>query len=140
MLSLTTSQHQDYLNKMIVQRKNQTFEAILRIILTQYNVPYKFWAKAANTTKYIVNKCLICPFRKKILYELLKGKRPNISDFQTFGCRFFVHNNSKNNLCKFDTRSCEGIFHGCSSHSKAHRTYSKLTKIVEEIINVIFYL
>ena len=47
-------------------------------------------------------------------YELFKGNQPNNSYFQPVGCKYFVHNNGKNNLGKFDARSEEGIFVGYS--------------------------
>jgi len=49
-----------------------------------------------------------------------------------------MHNNGKNNLGKFNTRSDEGVFVGYFSHSKAYRIYKKRTKTIEESIHVIF--
>lgn len=56
--------------------------------------------------------------------------------FQT--CKYFVLNNSKDDLGKFDLRSDEGIFIGYSSTSKAYRIYNKRTYCVEKSFNVIF--
>ena len=75
---------------------------------------------------------------KKTSYELIKGRKPNISHLRTFGCTCFVHNNGKDNLGKFDPRSDEGIFLGYSSQSKAYRVYNKSTKKIEESIHVVF--
>ena len=38
---------------------------------------------------------------------------------------------------KFDSRSDEGIFLGCSSISKAYRVYSKRTMKVMETVNIV---
>nr|XP_033516177.1 uncharacterized protein LOC117280567 [Nicotiana tomentosiformis] len=35
------------------------------------------------------------PLVKKTPYELLKGRKPNISHLMAFGCKCFVHNNGK---------------------------------------------
>lgn len=71
-------------------------------------------------------------------YELLRGKRPNVSYFHPFGCKCNVHNNGKDNLSKFDPRSEEGIFLGYSLSSRANRVYNKRTLVVEESIHVVF--
>ena len=49
-----------------------------------------------------------------------------------------MHNNGKETLGKFDTKSNEGIFFGCSSISKAYRVFNKGLEKVEESIHVIF--
>ena len=91
-----------------------------------------------NTVNCVLNRYLIHPILKRTPYELFKGNKPNISSFQPFGCKCFVHNNDKNNLGKFDARSDEGIFVGYLMHSKAYRIYNKSTKMIEESIRVIF--
>ena len=74
----------------------------------------------------------------KTPYELLKGRKPNISYFRAFGCKCFVHNNGKRNLGKFDERSDEAVFLGYASNSKAYRVYNKRTMCVEESVHIIF--
>ncbi|RDY11400.1 hypothetical protein CR513_03959, partial [Mucuna pruriens] len=46
----------------------------------------------------------IRPILKKTLYELWKGRQPNISYFHLFGCECFILN-TKDNLGKFDPKS-----------------------------------
>jgi len=91
-----------------------------------------------NKACYILNRILIHPILKKTLYELLNEKKPNINYFHVFGCKYFVLNNSKDNLGKFDAKSDEAIFLGYSLHSKAYRVFNKRTLTVEESIHVIF--
>ncbi|XP_070049619.1 uncharacterized protein [Nicotiana tomentosiformis] len=57
----------------------------------------------------------------KTPYELLRGRKPNITHLRAFGCKCFVHNNGKGSLGKFDDISDEGIFFGYSPHSKAYK-------------------
>ena len=52
--------------------------------------------------------------------------------------KFFIHNNSKDNLKKFDPKSDEEIFLGYSISSKAYRVFNKRTLVVEESIHVVF--
>jgi len=53
---------------------------------------------------------LIRPILKKILYELFKGRKLNISHLKVFGCKCFILNNGKDNLGKFDSKVDPGIF------------------------------
>ena len=78
------------------------------------------------------------PLIEKTPYELLKGRKPNISHLRAFGCKYYVHNNGKDSLGKFDPTSDEGIFLGYSSHSKAYKVYDKRTLCVEESVHVAF--
>lgn len=63
----------------------------------------------------------------KKTYELLKGRKPNLSYVRAFGCACYIHNNDKDNLGKFDDTSNEGIFLGYSSQSKVYKVLKKIT-------------
>jgi len=62
-----------------------------------------------------------------------------ISRFKIFGCKYFMLNNRKENLDKFDVKADEGIFLGYSSHSHAYRVYDKRIMSIEEYIHIMFY-
>ena len=107
-----------------------------RTLLNDTNLPKYFWAEAVNTAFYIMNRALIRPILKKTPYELYKGRKPNISHIHISGCKWFVLNNEKDNLDKFDAKSDEGIFLGYSLNNKDFRIYNKITMIIEESIHV----
>ncbi|KAI4332173.1 hypothetical protein L6164_017103 [Bauhinia variegata] len=109
-----------------------------RTMFCENNVAKHFWAEAVNIACYILNKCLIWPILKKTPYELWKGRKPNVSYFRAFGCIYYIHNNGKNVLGKFDAKSDEGICLGYSLTSKAYRVYNKRTRLVEESMHVVF--
>ena len=73
-----------------------------------------------NTACYILNRAMLHPILSKTPYELFKGRTPSISHLRVFGCQYFVLNNGKDNLGKFDPMSDEGIFlgyfHRCSAY------------------------
>ncbi|KAI5415607.1 hypothetical protein KIW84_040865 [Lathyrus oleraceus] len=83
-------------------------------------------------------RILIRHILNKTPYELLKGRKPNVSHLHVFGCKCFVLNNGKENLGKFDSKADEGIFLGYSQSSKAYRVYNKRLHIVEESMHVSF--
>ncbi|XP_074299912.1 uncharacterized protein LOC141631091 [Silene latifolia] len=104
-----------------VERMNRTLEDMTRSMLLCSELPRNFWAEAVNTACYIRNRVSIRFIHKKTPYELLYGRKPNISHFRCFGSKCYVHNNGKNNLGKFEPRSYEAVFIGYSNLSKAYK-------------------
>ena len=93
--------------------------------MMHYNqVPTRFWAEAINTACYIINIVYVKPGTKTTPYEIWRGKTPNWSHLQTFGCVYYILND-RENLGKFHSRSDEGIFLGYLTHSMAFRVYKK---------------
>jgi len=85
-----------------------------------------------------MNKVLIRPNLKKTPYKLFKGRMPNISHLNVFGCRCFIFNNGKENMGKFDEKVDNGIFIGYSSTSHAYRVYNMRLVTMEESVHVVF--
>ncbi|GAV85848.1 hypothetical protein CFOL_v3_29282 [Cephalotus follicularis] len=98
-----------------------TLQEMFRTMLCENSLPKYFWAETANSACYVLNRITIRLILKKTPYELWRGRKPNISYFHAFCCKCFVHNNVKDNLCKFDAKADEGIFIGYSNSSKAYR-------------------
>ena len=92
-----------------------------------------FWADAAYTASYVLNRTLIRPILKKTPYELYKGRKHNISHLRVFGCKCFVLNNGKDNLGKFDPKSDEGIHIGYAINGHAYRVYNKRLLAVKNL-------
>ena len=122
----------------VVERKNRTLEDMTRTMLFASGLPKNFWVETLNTSCYIINRCMIRPILNKTPYELFKGRKPNIMHLRVFGCKYYVHNNGKEPLGKFDSRSDEAIFLRYSSHSKACKVFNKRTLCVEESVHVLF--
>ena len=97
-----------------------------------------FWAEAINTTCYILNRALIRPIQKKTPYELQHDRKPNIEYFHIFGCKFYIHNNEKDNLEKFDAKADQGTLLGYSTSIRAYRIFNKSSLVVEESIHIVF--
>ena len=86
----------------------------------------------------MINIVLIRPILKKTPYELFNGRKPNIFNLRVFRCSYFVLNNGKENIGKFDEKADHGIFIGYSLNSHAYRIYNKRLMTVEESVHVVF--
>jgi hypothetical protein len=96
-----------------------------------------FWAEAINTTCHASNRVYLHHFLKKTPYELLIGRKPNISYFRVFGCKCYIFKKRKH-LGKFESCCDVAFLVGYSSNSKAYRVYNNATRMIEEKCDVEF--
>jgi hypothetical protein len=62
-----------------VERKNMTLLDMARTMLDEYKTSDRFWTEAINTACYAINRLYLHRILKKTSYELLTGKKPNVS-------------------------------------------------------------
>ena len=74
----------------VVERKNWTLITLARTMLDEYNTPQDLWAEAINTACYASNRLFLQKFLGKTPYELLNGKKPDVS-FRVFGCKCYIY-------------------------------------------------
>jgi hypothetical protein len=74
---------------------------------------------------------------KKTSYELLTGKKPNVSYFRVFGskCCILVKRGRKS---KFAPKAVEGFLLGYDSNTRAYRVFNKSTGLVEVSCDIVF--
>jgi transposase InsO family protein len=121
----------------VVERKNRTLITLARTMIDEYNTPERFWAEAINTTCYASNRLFPHRLLEKTPYELLNGKKPDVSFFRAFGCKCYIYKKC-HHLGKFQRRCDIGFLHGYSSKSKAYRVFNHATGVVEETYDVEF--
>jgi hypothetical protein len=120
-----------------VERKNRTLLDIARTMLDEYKTPDQFWAEAINTTCYSINRLYLHRILKKTSYELLTGKKPNVSYFRVFGSKCFILI-KRGRKSKFAPKAVEGFLLGYDSNIKAYRVSNKSTRLVEVSCDIVF--
>jgi transposase InsO family protein len=121
----------------VVERKNRTLITLARTMIDEYNTLKRFWAEVVNTACYASNILFSHWLLEKTPYELLNGKKPDVSFFRVFGCKFYIYK-KRHHLGKFQ-RCCDiGFLLGYSSKSKAYRVFNHATGVVEETFDVEF--
>ncbi|KAK2351820.1 hypothetical protein QL285_096837 [Trifolium repens] len=120
----------------VVERKNKTIQEAARVMLHAKKVPYYFWAEAMNTTCYVHNRVTLRASTSTTLYEIWKGRKPNVKYFHVFGRKCYILADREQRR-KLDPKSNEGIFLGHSTNSRAYRVFNNRTRTMMESINVV---
>jgi hypothetical protein len=121
----------------VVERKNRTLLDMARTMLDEYKTSDRFWAKAINTACYAINRLYLHRILKKTSYELLTGKKPNVSYFRVFGSKCFILV-KRGRKSKFAPKVVEGFLLGYDSNTMAYRVFNKSTGLVEVSCDIVF--
>jgi hypothetical protein len=121
----------------VVERKNRTLLDMARTMLDEYKTSDRFWAEAINTACYAINRLYLHRILKKTSYELLIGKKPNVSYFRVFGSKCFILI-KRGRKSKFAPKAVEGFLLGYDSNTRAYRVFNKSTGLVEVSYDIVF--
>jgi transposase InsO family protein len=121
----------------VVERKNRTLLDMARTMLDEYKTPDRFWAEAIKTAYYSINRLYLHRILKKTSYELLTGKKPNVSYFRVFGSKCFILI-KRGRKSKFAPKAVEGFLLGYDSNTRAYRVFNKSTGLVEVSCDIVF--
>jgi hypothetical protein len=121
----------------VVERKNRTLLDMVRTMLDEYKTPDRFWVEAINTACYSINRLYLHRILKKASYELLTGKKPNVSYFRVFGSKCFILI-KRGRSSKFAPKVVEGFLLGYDSNTRAYRVFNKSTGLVEVSCGIVF--
>nr|CAE03661.3 OSJNBa0042N22.2 [Oryza sativa Japonica Group]CAE76041.1 B1292H11.27 [Oryza sativa Japonica Group] len=121
----------------IVERKNRTLIEAARAMLDEYKTSDVFWAEAVSTACHAINRLYLHKILKKTSYELLSGKKPNVSYFRVFGSKCFILS-KRPRSSKFTPKVDEGFLLGYESNAHAYRVFNKTSGIVEVTRDVTF--
>nr|GEW18216.1 retrovirus-related Pol polyprotein from transposon TNT 1-94 [Tanacetum cinerariifolium] len=80
----------------VVKRRNRTLIEAAHTMLIYAKAPLFLWAEAVATTCYTQNRSIIRLRHRKIPYELLHDKLPDLSFFHVFGALCYPTNDSDN--------------------------------------------
>jgi hypothetical protein len=121
----------------VVERKNRTLLDMARTMLDEYKTSDRFWADAVNIACYAINRLYLHRILKKTSYELLTGKKPNVSYFRVFGSKCFILV-KRDRKSKFAPKVVEDFLLGYDSNTRAYRVFNKSTGLVEVSCDIVF--
>nr|GFA97340.1 Gag-Pol polyprotein [Tanacetum cinerariifolium] len=121
----------------VVERRNQTLVEAARTMLIFSRAPLFLWAEAIATACFTQNRFIIHRRFNKTPYELINGRKPDISFFYVFGALCYPKNDHED-IGKLGAKGDIGFFIGYSTDSCAYRVYNSRTKKIIETMNVPF--
>nr|GEZ62642.1 integrase, catalytic region, zinc finger, CCHC-type, peptidase aspartic, catalytic [Tanacetum cinerariifolium] len=81
--------------KRVVERRNRTLVEAARTMLIFSRAPLFLWAEAIATAYFTQNRSIIHRRFNKTPYELINGRKPDISFFHVFGALCYPKNDRK---------------------------------------------
>nr|GFC72045.1 retrovirus-related Pol polyprotein from transposon TNT 1-94 [Tanacetum cinerariifolium] len=99
--------------------------------------PLLLWAEAIATACFTQNRSIIHRRFNKTPYELINGRKPDISFLHVFGALCYPKND-REDIGKLGAKGDIGFFIGYSADSCAYRVYNCRTKKIMETMNVSF--
>ncbi|GJY49903.1 retrovirus-related pol polyprotein from transposon TNT 1-94 [Tanacetum coccineum] len=93
------------------------------------------WAEAIATACYAQNRSIIDRRFDKTPYELINGRKPDISFLCVFGDLCYPKNDHED-IGKLGAKGDIGFFIGYSANSCAYRVYNRRKKKIMETMNV----
>nr|GEY23029.1 putative ribonuclease H-like domain-containing protein [Tanacetum cinerariifolium] len=104
----------------VVERRNRTLVEAARTMLIFSHALLFLWAEAIATACYTQNRSIIHRRFNKTPYELIQGKKPDISYLHAFGA-FCSPKNDSEDIGKLGAKGVIGFFIGYSANSVAYR-------------------
>nr|GFB75576.1 retrovirus-related Pol polyprotein from transposon TNT 1-94 [Tanacetum cinerariifolium] len=119
----------------VVERRNRTLVKAARTMLIFSHASLFLWTEAIATACYTQNRSIIHRRFNKTPYELIQGRKPNISYLYVFGALCYSKND-RENISKLGEKGDIGFFIGYSTNSVSYRVYNRRTKKIMETVNV----
>nr|GEZ70974.1 hypothetical protein [Tanacetum cinerariifolium] len=114
--------------------KNQVLKEYLDTVGISHQMSY---AEAIATACLTQNRSIIHRRFNKTPYELINGRKPDISFLHVFGALCYPKNN-REDIGKLGAKGDIGFLIGYSADSCAYRVYNRRTKKIMETMNVSF--
>nr|GEY38287.1 reverse transcriptase domain-containing protein [Tanacetum cinerariifolium] len=121
----------------VVERRNRTLVEAARIMLIFSRAPLFLWAEAIATACFTQNRSIIHRRFIKTPYELINGRKPDISFLHVFDALCYPKND-REDFGKLGAKGDIGFFIRYSADSYAYRIYNRRTKKIMETMNVLF--
>nr|GEU82908.1 hypothetical protein [Tanacetum cinerariifolium] len=119
----------------VVERRNHTLVEAARIMLIFSHALLFLWAEAIAIACYTQNRSIIHRRFNKTPYELIQGRKPNISYLHVFGALCYSKND-REDISKLGAKGDIGFFIGYSANFVSYRVYNRRTKKIIEMMNV----
>jgi hypothetical protein len=108
----------------VVERMNKTIISKAHCMLSNASMCRQFWAEAASTTCYLINRSSSIAIEKKTPMEVWSGSPSYHSQLEVFGCTTYAHVDNG----KLESRAIKCVFLGYGSGVKGYKLWNPETK------------
>ena len=98
-------------------------------MMNEKHMPKSYWAEAADTTVYLMNRCTTSGVHEVTPHEKYYGRKPDLSHTRIFGAIAYVHIPDEKRQ-KLDPKSEKCILVGYSLKQKGCKCYNPSTRKV----------
>ncbi|KAG8483366.1 hypothetical protein CXB51_022321 [Gossypium anomalum] len=103
----------------VAERMNRTIMENVRCMLSNANLPKSFWAEAASTACFLINRFPSVTIEKMTPQKVWSSNLANYSDLNIFGCRAYAHVDNG----KLEPRSIKCVFLGYKASVKGYKLW-----------------
>ena len=121
----------------VAERKNRHILEVARAMMNEKHLPKSYWAEAANTIVYLMNRCTTSGVHNVTPCEKFYGKKPDLSHVRIFGSIAYVHIPDEKRQ-KLNPKSEKCILVGYSLEQKGYKCFNPSTKKVRVSRDVVF--
>ncbi|KAG8473168.1 hypothetical protein CXB51_035114 [Gossypium anomalum] len=118
----------------VIERMNRTIMKKVRCMLSNVNLPKSFWAEAASTACFLINRSPSVAIEKKTTQEVWFDNPANYSDLKIFGCPAYAHVDNG----KLEPRSIKCVFLGYKASVKGYKLWCPENRKVVISRDVVF--
>lgn len=105
----------------LIERSIRTVQESAKSMIFDNDLPIFLWSEAVNTAVNILNK-VPCVSSEKSPYELVTGRKPDLSSFRVFGSKSFVHIRDGERR-KWDKKAKKMLLVGYNEGSRSYRLF-----------------
>ncbi|GJT09328.1 putative ribonuclease H-like domain-containing protein [Tanacetum coccineum] len=121
----------------VVEKRNWTLLEAARTMLIFSRAPLFLWDEAIVIACYTQNRSIIHRRFDKTPYEIINGRKSNVSFLHVFGALCYPKND-REDIGKLGAKGDIGFFIGYYVNLCAYRVYHRRTKKIMETMNVTF--
>ena len=103
----------------VAERLNRSIMNKVRCMLSESGLEKKFWAEAASTAVYLINRSPSYVLEFKVPEELWTSVMPTLTEIKRFGCLAYIHSDDG----KLNPRAKRGVFTGYPEGVKGFRVW-----------------
>ncbi len=118
----------------VAERMNRTIISKARCMLSNAGMGRHFWAEAASTACYLINRSPSTAINKKTPIEVWSGSPADYTQLRVFGCTAYAHVDNG----KLEPRAVKCVFLGYGSGVKGYKLWNPETKRVLMSRSVVF--